>query len=38
MDVKSVIETIVRDSLILVFNEDKLDIVKNRAGPAKSGC
>ncbi len=37
MDIKSVIETIVRDSLILVFNENKLDIVKTSQALQKAG-
>ena len=37
MDIKSVIETILRDSLILVFNEDKLDIVKTAQALQKAG-
>src|SRR3972149_1289180 len=37
MDIKNVIETILRDSLILVFNENKLDIVKTAKALQKAG-
>ena len=37
MDIKNVIETILRDSLILVFNENKLDIVKTAQALQKAG-
>ena len=37
MDIKSTLTTILRDSLILVFNEDKLDIVKTAESLIKAG-
>jgi 2-dehydro-3-deoxyphosphogluconate aldolase/(4S)-4-hydroxy-2-oxoglutarate aldolase len=37
MDIKSTLTTILRDSLILVFNEDKLDIVKTAESLMKAG-
>ncbi len=37
MDIKNTLTTILRDSLILVFNEDKLDIVKTAEALTKAG-
>ena len=37
MDIKNTLTTILRDSLILVFNEDKLDIVKTAESLMKAG-
>jgi len=37
MDIKSTLTTILRDSLILVFNEDKLDIVKTAEALTRAG-
>jgi 2-dehydro-3-deoxyphosphogluconate aldolase/(4S)-4-hydroxy-2-oxoglutarate aldolase len=37
MDIKSTLTTILKDSLILVFNEDKLDIVKTAESLIKAG-
>jgi len=37
MDIKSTITTLLRDGLILVFNQDKLDVVKTAEALAKAG-
>jgi len=37
MDIKSVITTLLRDGLILVFNQDKLDVVKTADALIKAG-
>ena len=37
MDVKSTIETLLRDGFILVFNQDKLDVVKTAEALIKAG-
>lgn len=37
MDIKSVITTLLRDGLILVFNQDKLDVVKTAKALIKAG-
>ena len=37
MNIKSTIETLLRDGFILVFNQDKLDVVKTAGGLMKAG-
>ena len=37
MDIKSTIETLIRDGFILVFNQDKLDVVKTAEALMKAG-
>ena len=37
MDIKSTIETLLRDGFILVFNQDKLDVVKTAEALIKAG-
>ena len=37
MDIKSTIETLLRDGFILVFNQDKLDVVKTAEALMKAG-
>ncbi len=37
MDIKGTIETLLRDGLILVFNQDKLDVVKTAEALIKAG-
>ena len=37
MDIKSTIRTLLKDSLILVFNQDKLDVVKTAEALIKAG-
>jgi len=37
MDIKSTITTLLRDGFILVFNQDKLDIVKTAEALMKAG-
>ena len=37
MDIKSTITTLLRDGLILVFNQDKLDVVKTAEALIKAG-
>ena len=37
MDIKSTITTLLRDGFILVFNQDKLDVVKTAEALMKAG-